>query len=85
MRGENHDSQEAKWLACFSLEQSNPRGFVKVIFKLAGHLQHAAIRPLESVLSFKLKTVSGNFAVNPYWLPPVQIVQKGKVQDPIPP
>lgn len=47
MRGENHDSQGAKLLAWFSLEQRNPRGFVNVVFELAGHLQHVAIRPLE--------------------------------------
>lgn len=47
MRGENHDSQGAKWLAWFSLKQSRPRGFVKIVFELAGHLQHVAIRPLE--------------------------------------
>lgn len=59
------------------------KGFAKVRFE-SGHLQHVAIRPLEWVLSFTLKTVSGNFSVNPYWLPPVQFVQKRKVQDPHP-
>lgn len=68
----------------FSLKQSNSKGFDKVRFEPAGHLQHVAIRSLEGVLSFTLKTVSGNFAVNPYWLPPVQFMQKGKVQDPHP-
>lgn len=56
---------------------------MQVTFELAGHLHHAvAIRLPESVLSSPLKATTGNFAVNPYYLPPVQIVQKGEAQDP---
>lgn len=65
--------------------ESDPRGFGQATFELTGHSHHAiAIRLPESALSSPLRATSGNSAVNPYWLPPVQIVQKREAQDPYP-
>lgn len=65
--------------------ESDLGGFRQVAFELVGHLHCAvAVRLPESALSSPLKAMSGNSVVNPYWLSPVQVVQKGETQDPHP-